>query len=157
MARDFDKRSLSAAKRSSSTTTFRKPSMNSGLSHQKTPREYSPLVASGEGSTYGENRNLRFSIASEMRTMSFTARAADATRFPARLSPRSHLVRSWAASKGNVRKRYALIMELGRMFLVCSKYDRIHKPSAENSVSKAAASEARVFNDEEDTSITLAS
>jgi hypothetical protein len=41
------------------------------------------------------------------------------------------------------------------MFLLCSTYDRIHRPNAATSESEAAANEVRVRSDELETSTTL--
>lgn len=54
-----------------------------------------------------------------------------------------------------MKKRYALIIELGRIFLLCSKYDRMHKPKVAMSARRAAGSEARVFREEWDVAITF--
>lgn len=76
------------------------------------------------------------------------ASTEDDTPFAARSSPRSHLVRSCAASKGKVRRRYALMIELGRALLVCSMYDRKLRLSADASASTAAGRDARVRSDD---------
>lgn len=101
-----ESRSPSAANKSPSLTTPLKPNQNKGFSHQNSPREYSPLVASGERTAYGAKSILVFSVASEMSTTSLKARMEDATPFSARFSPpRDHRVRSCAASNGSVRRR----------------------------------------------------
>jgi hypothetical protein len=41
------------------------------------------------------------------------------------------------------------------MFLICSTYDKIYKPSEAVSASRAAANDARVRNNDCDTSMTL--
>lgn len=117
--------------------------MNKGFSHQKTLREYRPVVDSADVLLKAGSRMALFSTASAMSSNNFTPLIAVCTDARDALYL-SHSVRVSVKPNGTARSRYALIIRLGRAECKCSAYDNTANVTVEAHSRAAAATDAFV-------------